>query len=166
MANELISFKKLEKEHLPFLNEVRNMVSDDYLHDSRKFSLEETHKWFERFKPDYYIIMRGNENIGYFRLSNHSEQNKNIYVGADIHPKFQGNGYAKIVYPKFISYLFECYCLHKISLEVLASNERAISLYSKIGFKFEGKKRQDVNKNGVYVDSIIMSILENEWTNS
>ena len=39
----------------------------------------------------------------------------------------------------------------------------AIKLYEKIGFIHEGVKRDEINKNGVWVDSVIMSILETEY---
>ena len=52
--------------------------------------------------------------------------------------------------------------LHKISLEVLETNERAIKLYKKIGFIEEGVKRDEIYKKDKWVNSIIMSILENE----
>jgi RimJ/RimL family protein N-acetyltransferase len=156
-------FTLITKEDLPFLNETRNLVAEDYLHDSRKFSLEESIEWFKKTNPDYWMIKVAQESVGYFRLSNHSVQNKNIYIGADIHPEFQERGYAKEAYKNMITQLFEEYDLHKISLEVLATNYRAINLYEKLGFTREGVKREEVLKGNIYVDSIVMSILKYEW---
>ena len=65
----------------------------------------------------------------------------------------------------FINFLFETLNFHKISLEVLSTNETAYNLYLKLGFIEEGKKRQEVLKDNVWVDSIIMSILKSEWNN-
>lgn len=163
MKQKSIKIEKITTEDLGFLNETRNMVSKEYLHDSRTFTLKETQEWFSNNTPDYYIIKHNDVRVGYFRLSNHSSENQNIYIGADIHPNFWGQGIASAAYEMFINYLFDTYHLHKISLEVLASNTRAISLYRKLGFVEEGKKRDEVFKDGVYVDSIIMSILRNEW---
>jgi RimJ/RimL family protein N-acetyltransferase len=53
--------------------------------------------------------------------------------------------------------------LNKISLEVLSNNIIALNLYKKLGFVTEGIKRQEVYKNNQWVDSIIMSILKNEY---
>jgi RimJ/RimL family protein N-acetyltransferase len=89
--------------------------------------------------------------------------NKNIYIGADISPKFKGKGLGKLSYEKFIPFLFETYNLNKISLEVLSNNIIALNLYKKLGFVTEGVKRQEVYKNNQWVDSIIMSILKNEY---
>ena len=159
----MISFRRLEETDLEFLNEVRNYCAPEYLHDSRIFSLSDTLNWFKTTHPDYYIILTGNEKIGYFRLSNYSSLNQNIYIGADLHPKFWGKKLAYPLYQKFINYLFINYNLNKISLEVLSTNIRAYNLYKKLGFIEEGIKRQEVFKNNKFVDSIIMSLLKKEF---
>lgn len=156
-------FRRLEKDDLQFLNEVRNHYCEEFLHDSRKFTIEETVSWFQEYNPEYYIIEINGNRIGYFRISNVSKTNRNLYLGADIHPKFVGLGYGYKSYVKFIPFLFDHYQLNKITLEVLATNTRAINLYHKLGFHQEGVKRQEVYRNGQYVDSIIMSLLKKEY---
>jgi RimJ/RimL family protein N-acetyltransferase len=159
----MINFRKLGEDDLLFLNETRNEYCEEYLHDSRKFTLSETKKWFSDTNPNFYLILNGGEKIGYFRLSNYSEKNKNIYIGADINSKYKGQGYGKLSYIKFIPYLFKHYNLNKISLEVLSTNKIAINLYKKLGFVQEGIKREEILKNDVWVDSIVMSILYKEY---
>lgn len=160
-----IKFDRITEDDLEFLCTVRNLYAEEYLHDSRKFDLYETFNWYKKTKPDYWMIFLEGTKIGYFRLSNHSSTNKNIYIGADISPEYTGKGYAKESYKKFIPFLFKEYNLHKISLEVLSSNTRAINLYESVGFNKDGIKRQEVYKNGGWVDSIIMSILKQEYEN-
>jgi len=159
----MIDIRKLTKEDLYFLNSVRNECAELYLHDSRIFSVEDTYSWFEKTKPDYYLILYNNISIGYFRLSNHSLVNKNIYIGADLHKDWMGKGLAYESYCKFIPFIFETYNLNKITLEVLSSNSVAINLYKKLGFVQEGIKRKEIYKNGVYIDSEIMSMLRDEY---
>jgi len=153
----------LGEDDLPFLNEIRNECSNEFLHDSRTFTLEETKDWFVKTKPYYWLVKKDNEKIGYFRCSNYSEINKNIYIGADIHNNHRGKGFGYEMYKTFIPKVFKELGLHKISLEVLSTNERAIYLYKKLGFVVEGVKREEVLKNKVWVDSIIMSILRSEY---
>jgi RimJ/RimL family protein N-acetyltransferase len=160
---EKISFRHLIKRDIPLLNEIRNECAKEYLHDSRTFTVEESVEWFEKTKPDFWAIELNSKMIGYFRLSNYSEANHNLYVGADLHKEHRGRGFAYQAYIQFIPFLFKEYDLHKISLEVLATNERAFNLYKKIGFKVEGIKREEVLKEGQYINSIVMSILKNEW---
>jgi RimJ/RimL family protein N-acetyltransferase len=159
----MISFRRLEEKDLEFLNEVRNYCAEKYLHDSRTFSLNDTLSWFKLTHPNYYVILNEGEKIGYFRLSNHSIVNQNIYIGADLHPNFWSKKLAYPSYQKFIDYLFINYDLNKISLEVLSINVRAYNLYKKLGFVQEGVKRQEIFKQDKFVDSIIMSLLKTEY---
>lgn len=161
-----LSFYKLSSfADLEFLNEVRNQYASEFLHDDRTFTLEETEKWFAETNPSYYIILDDatKSKIGYFRLSNHSDKNKNLYIGADIAPEFRGRGYAKPAYNMFMDFLFNYYNLNKITLEVLSTNLIAINLYTSLGFIYEGTKRQEIFRNGMWIDSIIMSILKQEF---
>jgi RimJ/RimL family protein N-acetyltransferase len=159
----MVRFNKITENDLEFVNSVRNMYAAEFLHDSRTFTLNETEEWYKKTNPDYLIIYYYDIRIGYVRLSNYSEQNKNIMVGVDIAPEHRGRGFGKLTYEKLIPYLFEKYSLHKISLEVLSTNTVAINLYNKVGFKYEGTKREEVYKNGNWIDSIIMSILKSEY---
>lgn len=158
-----LRINRIEVEDLPFLCEVRNNYAEDFLHDSRTFTIDQTVEWFHKTNPDFWIIRDMNSRIGYFRLSNHSIVNRNIYIGADIAPQFKGLGYAKKAYSIFMPKLFENYNLNKISLEVLSTNNVAINLYKKLGFVQEGIKRQEVLKKEVFVDSIIMSVLKQDY---
>lgn len=159
----MITFRGMCASDLEFLNEVRNSCAEKYLHDSRTFTLEETQMWFLHTSNIYYIIENDGNRIGYFRTSNYSKVNKNIYVGADLHENYRGKGLGYLSYKLFIDFLFETIDLHKISLEVLETNGVAMRLYKRLGFIEEGRKREDVRKGGMFFDSVIMSILKSEW---
>ena len=53
--------------------------------------------------------------------------------------------------------------LNRVSLTVLASNDRAKRLYEKVGFVKEGLFRQAQFKDGKYVDVIAMALLREEF---
>lgn len=53
--------------------------------------------------------------------------------------------------------------LQRIQLAVLANNEAAIALYTKVGFKKERIKRQAIYKNGEYIDEVLMGLLRHEY---
>lgn len=156
-------FKPIETEdELVFLNGVRNDCAAEFLHDSSTYSLDDTRRWHAQLKTPYYIVYDDGKKIGYFRTSNYSSINKNMYIGMDLHREFRGKGLAFQAYIVFIPYVFFSYLLNKVSLEVLASNIKAYDLYKRLGFVEEGIKRQEVYKNGIYIDSIIMSMLKSE----
>ncbi len=160
-----LSILLMQEKDLEFFNRVRNQYAFEFLHDSRIFTLDETKNWFNSTCPTYYLIKDNtlNTNVGYFRTSNYSEINKNIYIGADIAPEFKGMGYAKPAYKQFMRYLFEYLDLNKITLEVLSNNVIAINLYKRLGFVYEGTKRQEILRDDKWIDSIIMSILKKEF---
>jgi RimJ/RimL family protein N-acetyltransferase len=158
-----ISFEKINDSHLEFVNRVRNGYAETYLHDSRIFTLEETKYWFQTADPNFWMIILDNTVVGYFRLSNYSKKNKYIYIGADIAPEHTGKGIAKEAYKKFIPYVFNTYNVNKLSLEVLQTNERAINLYTKLGFVEEGIKREEFLKKGKWINSVVMSLLKSEY---
>jgi RimJ/RimL family protein N-acetyltransferase len=53
--------------------------------------------------------------------------------------------------------------LNRIYLTVLASNQRALRLYERLGFRTEGTQRQAVFKNGAFHDLVMMSLLRHEY---
>jgi RimJ/RimL family protein N-acetyltransferase len=75
-----------------------------------------------------------------------------------------GKGVGKQVTHAVIDYGFRHLNLHRVYLTVLKTNDRAISLYEKLGFKTEGILRDEQFREGRYVDVIVMGILENEWS--
>jgi len=152
------SFKKIQKEDLFFLSEIRNECAGEYLHDSRTFTYLETIEWFEKTNPNYYIIFYDNLKIGYFRLSSYSPINQTIYIGMDLHKNWRGKKLAFPAYKQFIELITTEYNLRKIYLEVLSTNIIAKNLYKKLGFQIESIKHEDVIKNGKVVDSEIMSL--------
>lgn len=158
----MINFRPIQVEDCEFICEVRNQCAIEYLHDSRIFSIEDVMDWYKKLTIPYYIVFNEQIKIGYFRLSNYSILNNNIYIGMDLHKHFRNKGFAFESYCKFIPFILNKYNLNKISLEVLSTNIRAQKLYFKLGFVYEGTKRQEVFKNGKYIDSIIMSLLKEE----
>ncbi len=157
-----IQFKKISLEDIPFVNKVRNLYAPEFLHDSNQYTIEDSYNWFTKTNPNFWIILKDGLKVGYFRLSNYSPENKNIYIGADISEEYSNKGIATESYKKFIPFIFEKYNLNKISLEVLSTNDKAIHLYKKLGFKIEGIKREEILKKEIFVDSIFMSMLKSE----
>lgn len=158
----MITFREMTKDDLSFLVEVRNECRE-MLHDNSTFVLADAQEWFDRLRPRFYIIERNSVAVGYFRTSNWDEKNKHLYVGCDLHATSRGQGLAQIAYASFLHFLFDEIGMNKVSLEVLEHNDRARHLYQKLGFTVEGTKRQEVWRNGRYLDSQIMSMLKSEY---
>ena len=53
--------------------------------------------------------------------------------------------------------------LENVELEVVEDNIAAINCYKKCGFIEEGKRRQKYYFKGIYLDTVLMGILEEEY---
>lgn len=73
-----------------------------------------------------------------------------------------GKGLGQSITQATIDYGFDQLNLHRIELEVLANNSRAIHIYEKLGFRREGIQRDAQFRDGQYIDVIIMALLEHE----
>lgn len=73
-----------------------------------------------------------------------------------------GKGLGREVTSHVVEWGFSNLNLNRVSLSVLAGNDRAIRLYRSLGFVEEGRLRQAQYKNGAYVDVVLMSVLRSE----
>ncbi len=74
-----------------------------------------------------------------------------------------GSGFGRDATRTMLSYGFDELNLHRIWLTTFSFNERAIKCFRKCGFKQEGLLRETLFAGGEYHDTMVMSILENEW---
>ena len=74
-----------------------------------------------------------------------------------------GKGYGSETMLLLLKHGFETINLHRIFLRVYEDNHRAIRTYENIGFKHEGRLREDRYYHGEYFDTLIMSVLRSEW---
>lgn len=72
-------------------------------------------------------------------------------------------GYGTEALMLLLNYAFSRLNLHKVRLEVYAHNARARKVYERCGFKETGVEPEHVFKDGVYHDSITMTVLRRDW---
>ena len=101
--------------------------------------------------------------IGGVDLSTASPENRCASLGIAIGEKaFWDGGYGTDTMRTVCRFGFEMMNLHRIELDVYATNERARHVYEKVGFVLEGRKRDALFKYGRYEDVLVMSLLEGE----
>lgn len=155
-----IEIRPLKRTDLEFVCEVRHHEDTlPWLHDDRRFSLHDVHRWFDDVRPQWYVILHDRRRVGYIRTSERDEQHSSLKIGADIHPSFRRQGFALAAYRKFLEQLKQD-GWHRVWLEVLAHNEAAIALYRKLGFRREGCKIAAVRRGQRWHDSILMSLVD------
>jgi RimJ/RimL family protein N-acetyltransferase len=82
-----------------------------------------------------------------------------IVVGGDQTERGYGTDAVRVM----VRYGFEELGLNRIELHVFAYNSRAIATYRKVGFVEEGRRRQAAFHAGRFHDSVIMSLLAEEY---
>jgi len=157
-----MNIRPLNWKDLAFLVEVRNECRE-HLHNNAKFTLEEALEWYFCTTPKFFMIEEQTTPIGYFRTSNWDIQNGHVTVGMDLHVDYRGKHLSKSLYIAFMHTLFKEFQFHKLDLEVLEGNSRAMQLYLDLGFKVDGYKRDEIKRDKCYHTSVVMSILKEEF---
>ena len=90
--------------------------------------------------------------------------NRKAEIGIFIGEKsLWGRGYGREAMLLMLRHGFNHMNLNRISLRVHADNLRGIKAYQHAGFLQEGILRQDVYREGKYLDVLVMSVLRSDW---
>lgn len=160
-----VSLTPLQESDLSFLLEVRNHESTRaWLHHSSSYTAEEARHWYHQARPQWNIVRcESGEPVGYLRTSDWDHDARSVAIGCDMHPNFRRRGFARAAFELLLDKLYGA-GWHRVWLEVLPENEPALSLYRSLGFREEGCKRKAVRRDNGYLDSMVMSLLQPEWT--
>jgi RimJ/RimL family protein N-acetyltransferase len=76
----------------------------------------------------------------------------------------QGQGYATDAVRTLLGFGFLQLALHRVSAAIGPTNTASIAVVTKLGFTCEGRIRDHVHTNGAWRDSLLYSLLADEWT--
>ncbi|MFD3155336.1 GNAT family N-acetyltransferase [Haloimpatiens sp. FM7330] len=155
------------------INILYNILSDEEVRKydgayiilpSRECIIENIDKIRNNNKVKYLsIVNEKNIVIGYLTYRQ-AQDAPNIYsLGITVGKKFWHRGYGQDSINTILKYLFLNRNAHRVELEVVELNKRAIKCYKKCGFKEEGIKKQRYFVEGKYIDVLIMAILKSEY---
>src|SRR5690625_476569 len=113
----------------------------------------------------YIMVEKSKETpIGVVSLTNIDYKNRNAECIIDIGEKdYWGKGFGSEGLMLLLDYAFYEMNLHRVSLRVFSFNERAIRMYTKLGFSQEGNSRQSLFRDGKWHDIVHMGILQSEY---
>ncbi len=135
----------------------------------RKITLKEERVWIRSIpkrkgEVHFAIETREGVHIGSVGLNEINRRDKYAIFGIVIGDKrYWSKGYGTEAMKLIVDYGFRRLKLHRIELDVYDYNARGIKLYRRLGFKFEGKKRERVRWKRKYYDVLQMGILRREW---
>lgn len=97
--------------------------------------------------------------VGTVGLHEISWKDRTSTIGISIGEKnYWGKGCGTEAIKLIIDYAFKTLNLRKVCLSVLSHNWRAIRCYKGCGFKLEGCRKNQIFKNGKYVDEMLMAV--------
>lgn len=104
--------------------------------------------------------------IGLANLDGINYVNGNTEIGIAItDASRRGGGYAREALSLLIDYCFDELRLHRVFCRVMADNAPSLRLFDRLGFTEEGRQREQVRREGSFVDMLFFGLLANEWKN-
>nr|WP_029253711.1 GNAT family protein [Paraoerskovia marina] len=105
------------------------------------------------------------EMIGEITLDKIDEDVRSANIHMLMLPNYRGRGYGSEAIYQVLKFAFspEGADLHRVGLDVLAINPRAVMLYESLGFREEGRLRDAYRDGDGWCDGIVMSILSEEF---
>jgi diamine N-acetyltransferase len=154
-------------EDLPSLQALRNDVplQRQIMARPKGSSLEQVRAWLtarsQAADTVFFVIAdrASNHALGYVQLLDMDLFHGSGRLGICIGPQAQGRGCGSETLTLLANYVHEVFGLRKIVLEVLASNDGAIRLYRRHGYREVGQWLQHFRTVSDYADVVIMEKL-------
>lgn len=133
------------------------------------FSIAEERAILQRMREDrdqqpYAIVLKDGPLIGTCTLRGFNRTAHSCELGIAIGDKrYWGQGYGGAAVELLLRIAFDGLNMHKVWLTCAAFNERGLRAYRRIGFREDGRLRDDRFIDGRYFDTVVMSILADEW---
>ena len=133
----------------------------------RPFSIEQTQALLDTLdkQEDHvrFVIEVDGQVVGDCSLHDIDTHNRTCEVGIALGRPHWGKGYGQDALRALVDYAFKHFNMHRVALEALADDPRAVGCYRKVGFVEEGRLRQRDWRDGEYHDVMVMGILDDEW---
>ena len=142
------------------------VVQLEYHKDNIKFvepnTYEEHHALLTDPDVEHLIISMEGRNIGYAILSGMNNKNHSVELRRLV-IKEKGKGYGRSIVKLLMRYCFIEKRCHRLWLDVIQGNDRALHIYLTEGFVVEGTLRECVLTDGMYKSLTVMSIMQYEY---
>lgn len=107
--------------------------------------------------------MRMQRAIGMVRLSIASVEHRQGNIGFSMDGRIRGQGYASEAMRALLDFGFVTLGLHRITALADVENDRSHAVLEKLGFRREGRLRQNFLVRGIWRDSDLFALLRGEW---
>jgi RimJ/RimL family protein N-acetyltransferase len=131
-------------------------------------SMYEHTQWYERIITDKNRVtfaietIKDGKYVGNTGLMDIDWKNRKAKLWIYLEKSFWNKGCGKEAVLLLLQFAFKDLNLNKVYLDVGDFNDKAIKVYSSLGFKKDGILREDIYISGEYIDVFRMSILKKE----
>lgn len=110
------------------------------------------------------VVEAESEVIGQVSLENDENlPSRTAAFGILIGAGYLGRRYGTEASIVLLNYAFAVLGYHKINLDLFEYNARALGMYEKLGFVYEGRRRENHWSRGRFWDDILMGVTADEW---
>jgi RimJ/RimL family protein N-acetyltransferase len=130
-------------------------------------SMAESEAWLEALQAErdswMFVVDVDGEAVGLAYLRDVDPVSRRAEIGIALNAGTLGKGYGTDTMRVLLRHAFDDLNLHRITVDMLATNERAYRMCRTCGFAEEGRLREYEWSGGRYVDSILMGVLREGW---
>lgn len=141
--------------------------TDNRLHQNREdtVALYSSIKKGQETGNKIYWLVRNNKDklVGAVWLSGIDRFHKFAALGCLLKPEFQGKGIAQLLIKAVLHHAFSYLKLHRIEAQVYENHHKSIKLFERMKFKKEAILRENFLIEEKYRNSIMFSMLKNEF---
>jgi len=148
--------------------EIRNQPGvRNNMYTTHEISRQEHLQWIESLKKTngtrFFAVIFENEIIGGVSLNAINTQHGRADWAYYLSETMQGKGVGSALEFKFLDFVFLESGFQKLNCEVLAFNDKVISLHKKFGSKEEGIRRNHIVREQKVHDIVLLGITKDEW---
>lgn len=165
---DVFKLRPLERNDLGFVHKLNinaNIMS--YWFEEPYESFVELQDLYDKHIHDQgerrFIVESSGETVGLVELVEIDYIHRRAEFQIVIDPKHQNRGYAKAATKLAMKYAFSVLNLYKLYLIVDKNNEKAIHIYNKLGFLFEGELIDEFFVDGEYHNAIRMCLFQYQY---
>ncbi|MFP3840778.1 GNAT family N-acetyltransferase [Bacillus safensis] len=163
----IVRFGKIEDAEMTLEIQKSVIAESDYLLTSpeeNKKTLLEHREWIQKRienENETYIVTQTDEKvIGWIAFEHSSNRKRTSHTGSFglmVHKSYRGLGVGEKLLTALLHWAEKNPSIEKVSLAVFSTNQKAISLYKKMGFIEEGRKIKEFKINDhEYWDDVLM----------
>ncbi|HLG99512.1 MAG TPA: GNAT family protein [Bryobacteraceae bacterium] len=108
-------------------------------------------------------IWCGEEFIGTVGTHKIDWPNRKVELGYWIASKFQGRGIITAACAALIDHAFTEWKLNRVEIHCAVGNDKSCAIPKRLGFQFEGVRRDGQRLNGEYLDIQVYAMLHCDW---